>query len=378
MTTWADLRRSAEARLREASIAGADTEARWMVERVSGYDGVELVVGEHEDATTAATAHLDDMLDRRIGGEPLQYVLGHWQFLGLDLFVDRRVLVPRPETELVALTAIEEAERLELRRGRGDLWSGSVASEVVVDLGTGSGALALALASELPDAEVWAVDVSDEALAVARANVAGVGGAAATRVRVASGSWYDALPEELRGRVRVIVSNPPYVSEPEVASLPPEVAGWEPYHALVSGPTGLEALAAVVAGAPEWLDRGGGALVCELAPHQASDVVALARAAGFDDVDVRPDLTGRERVLVARTSRRGSVSTRWPTSSTSTRCSPASANAREPCATDRSHRSRARNGSGSWNRRSSTSRTSRSSGTRPGTSLMASSRCGSI
>lgn len=276
-----------------------------MVERVSGYDGVELLLGEHEAATTPAAARLDTMVDRRVGGEPLQYVLGRWQFLGLDLFVDRRVLVPRPETEVVAAIALEEAQSLELRRGPSDPWAGTTSTEVVVDLGTGSGALALALASDLPDVEVWAVDVSDDALAVARANVAGVGGGAATRVRVAHGSWYEALPDELRGRVRVIVSNPPYVSEAEVVALPPEVVEWEPYGSLVSGPTGLEAIAEVVAGAPEWLDPRGGALVCELAPHQAADAVGLAREAGFADVVVRADLTERDRVLVARTSRRG-------------------------------------------------------------------------
>ncbi len=274
-----------------------------MVERVSGYDGVELVMGEHEEATSPATSRLDAMIDRRVGGEPLQYVLGRWQFLGLDLFVDRRVLVPRPETEVVATTALVEAQALDLRRGKSDPWGGAMTTEVVVDLGTGSGALALALASDLPDAEVWAVDVSDDALAVARANIAGVGGGAATRVRVAHGSWYDALPSGLRGQVRMIVSNPPYVSEAEAVALPPEVVQWEPYRALVSGPTGLESIAAVVAGAREWLDPNRGVLVCELAPHQAADALALAGTAGFTDAEIRPDLADRARVLVARTAR---------------------------------------------------------------------------
>jgi release factor glutamine methyltransferase len=99
--------------------------------------------------------------------------------------------------------------------------------------------------------------------------------------------------------VSVLVSNPPYVAEAEVADLPAEVVAWEPYRALVSGPTGLEAIAAVVRGAREWL-RTPGVLVCELAPHQASDALVLARGAGFSDVAVRPDLAGRDRVLVAR------------------------------------------------------------------------------
>jgi release factor glutamine methyltransferase len=291
-----------EHRLREASVEHPAQEARWMVERVSGYDGVELVMAEHEDATGPALTKLDEMLDRRVAGEPLQYVLGQWPFLGLELFVDRRVLIPRPETEVVAQVALAEAERLGLRPGRGEPWGGAIADHVVVDLGTGSGALALALATGLADAEVWAVDVSEEALAVVRANVAGVGGVAATRVRVAGGSWFDALPDAIRGEVRLIVSNPPYIAEHEVATLPASVIEWEPYRALVSGPSGLEAIETVVAGAAEWL-ADDAVLVCELAPHQADEASRLARDAGFADFDVRPDLAGRARVLVAR--RRG-------------------------------------------------------------------------
>jgi release factor glutamine methyltransferase len=299
LTTWADLRVRAEERLREVRALRPDVEARWMVERVSGYDGAELVTNEQEPATAPAMQHLDDMLDRRAGGEPLQYVLGRWDFLGLDLLVDRRVLVPRPETEVVAQTAVEEAVRLGSRRGKHDGWLAADTTYAIADLGTGSGAIALALARELPDAEVWATDASDDALAVARANLAGVG-SAATRVRVRAGSWYDALPSELRGVLRVIVSNPPYIAEHEVADLPHDVADWEPRTALVSGPTGYEALEVLVADAPAWLDPAGGALVVELAPHQADRARELATAAGFTDVRVDRDLVGRARVLVAR------------------------------------------------------------------------------
>jgi release factor glutamine methyltransferase len=299
VTTWADLRVRAEQRLRDARALRPDQEARWMVERVSGYEGAELVVNEGELATAPAVQHLDDMLERRIGGEPLQYVLGRWDFLGLDLLVDRRVLVPRPETEVVAQTAIEEAARLGARRGRHDAWLAADTSYAVADLGTGSGAIALALARELPDAEVWATDASDDALLVARANVAGIG-SAATRVRVQAGSWYDALPSALQGTLRIVVSNPPYVAEHEVADLPRDVVDWEPRSALVSGPTGYEALEVLIVDARTWLDPAGGALVLELAPHQADRARELATAAGFTDVRVDHDLVGRARVLVAR------------------------------------------------------------------------------
>jgi release factor glutamine methyltransferase len=304
VTTWRDARDAVEARLRDAGLEVPEREARWMVERVSGYDGVELVMGEHEDATGPAAAALESMVERRLQGEPLQYVLGRWQFLGLELFVDRRVLVPRPETEVVAQVALDEAACLGLRRGRSDPWRGSAATEVVVDLGTGSGALALALASGLPDAEVWAVDLSEDALAVVRANLAGLGGAVSTRVRAACGSWFAALPESLRGAVRLVVTNPPYIAEHEVALLPSTVRDWEPVGALVSGPTGLEAIGAILREAPPWLTDDG-VVVCELAPHRADAALALARDAGFAAVDVRPDLAGRDRVLVARRTDRG-------------------------------------------------------------------------
>ncbi len=289
MSTWSELRVAAAARLGE-------TEARWIVERAGGMDAAELILEGDSAAPTNAAVHLEAMVDRRAAGEPLQYVLGEWGFAGLDLLVDRRVLIPRPETEITASIAIAEAARAGARTGRRDAWSGITTEFTVVDLGTGSGAIALALAAALPDALVWATDASADALAVARANVAG-SGVIGTRVRLARGSWFDALPEDLRGGVRVLVSNPPYVGEHE--ELPPEVVEWEPRPALVSGPTGLEAIEVIVTGALEWLEPQG-VLVVELAPHQADTAVSMALTAGFAQAEVRADLAERPRVLVAR------------------------------------------------------------------------------
>jgi release factor glutamine methyltransferase len=271
-------------------------EARWLVEEASGLDRSQWDTG----TTARGAGRLSLMVDRRLSGEPLQYVVGHWSFRGLDLMVDHRALIPRPETEMVAEVALEEAVRAGARRGAPDPWAALPPSFGVADLGTGSGALALALVAELPEAEVWATDVSPSALAVARANLAAVG-LAATRVRLVQGMWYEALPEERRGRLRVIVSNPPYVAEAEWATLDREVRDHEPRSALVAGPTGRECLEALVDGGLEWLEPGG-ALVLELAPHQAGIVAARARDAGYQEVDVRPDLAGRPRVLAARKS----------------------------------------------------------------------------
>src|SRR5690606_38267662 len=148
-------------------------------------------------ATVRGAIHLDAMLARRERGEPLQYVMGRWGFRSLDLLVDDRVLIPRPETEVLAGLALDEVRRL--------------GAPIAVDLGTGSGAIALSLAAEQPGLEVWGTDASEDALAVARANLAGLG-RAATRVRLVAGDWFAALPAELAGRIGVVVSNPPYVA----------------------------------------------------------------------------------------------------------------------------------------------------------------------
>lgn len=298
---WRELRAVTARTLADVGIAPAETEARFIVERASGYDASEWLEIADAVPTERAEQHLHQMVARRCSGEPLQYVLGGWGFRGLDLFVDPRVLIPRPETEYVVEVALEEAARTGLRRSRRRLSlvdTGAAAAAAAVDLGTGSGAIAIALAAELPDVEVWATDVSEDALAVARANVSGC---AATRVRITeAGEWFDPLPEHLRGALRLIVSNPPYIAEHELADLPDEVAAYEPRRALVSGPSGTEAIEHLLAVAPEWL-AAASTLVCEIAPHQADAMSAHARTLGYCDVMVRDDLAGRARVLVART-----------------------------------------------------------------------------
>jgi release factor glutamine methyltransferase len=258
-----------------------------LVEEVSGLDRSRWAEGPTPDRL----ARLEAMVERRLAGEPLQYVLGRWSFRGLDLEVDPRVLIPRPETEVVAEVAIAQARR------RATAAVGDGEPFVVADLGTGSGALALALAVELDGAEVWATDASPDALAVARSNLPAAG-AAGSRVRLAEGMWYEALPAAVRGRLRVIVSNPPYVTEAEFAGLPREVRDHEPFGALVAGPTGRESLEHLVAGGLDWLEPGG-VLVLELAPDQADPMRAAAERAGYTAVAVHPDLAGRDRVLVA-------------------------------------------------------------------------------
>jgi len=278
---WRQLREESLERLRAGGVDDADQELRWIVEQASGRSPSEQVAALDEPVTEREVRFVDEMVRRRAAGEPLQYVLGRWGFRSLDLLVDRRVLIPRPETEVVAGLAIDALPE----------------GGVLVDLGTGSGAIALAAAAERwPHVEVWATDASSDALAVARANLAGLG-RRATVVRLLEGDWYAALPDELRGRVDVIASNPPYVAADD--PLPPEVADWEPRSALIPGPTGLEAIEVIVAGACDWLSPAG-TVVVEIGETHGDAVLALAGAAGFLDAHIEPDLTGRARALVAR------------------------------------------------------------------------------
>jgi len=289
--TWTDVLRDTRERL------GDDREARWLVEEVSGYSWAELSSASTPGVRVSerAMARLETMVGRRLAGEPIQYVLGRWQFRTLDLMVDARVLIPRPETEFVVEVALRELDALRA----GDP-PGPRTAQTVVDLGTGSGAIALSLAAERSHVQVFATDSSAGALNVAAANLAGLGGRAATRVRLAEGDWWSALPTRIAGRIDLVVSNPPYISTSEMPALDPSVREWEPPGALEAGPTGLEAVATVLAGAAgRWLRQGGGAVI-EIAPHQAQGATETALRAGFAHAEVQRDLAGRDRVLVAR------------------------------------------------------------------------------
>jgi release factor glutamine methyltransferase len=278
---------------------GSRREATWIVDH-AGTDG----------ARALAT--------RRKGGEPLQYVLGRWSFRSVELRVDRRVLIPRPETEQVVEVALAELARICVQPGvsfptGGEpvTRSGEDAARICVDLGTGSGAIALALATEggilCPNLEVWATDDSTDALAVARDNrddLATVDPAAARRLRFTLGSWFEALPTELLGRVDLLVSNPPYVGESEYPGLDPSVRDWEPKGALVAptgsgGVEGMAAIEAILAGARRWLARSG-SVVIEIDPRQAQAGIDAARRAGLGHVGTQRDLAGRVRMVMAR------------------------------------------------------------------------------
>lgn len=284
--TWREVAAETEARLSVVADSPAN-ETRWIIERAAGFDGAEYVLGLDENVTERGMHFHDLMVERRLAGEPLQYVLGRWGFRTLDLFVDRRVLIPRPETEMVAGVAIDVLKTMR---------SDGIDRPVAVDLGTGSGAIGLSIAVEVERAEVWITDASADALAVARSNLTGLG-RAATRVQIMEGSWFEALPQELVGAVDVIVSNPPYVADSdEVEDI---VREWEPQSALFAGEDGLDDIRILLKGAPLWL-RAGGVLILEMDPLQLETASELARSLGFVGIETHADLAGRDRALVVR------------------------------------------------------------------------------
>jgi release factor glutamine methyltransferase len=267
-------------------VLGERPQARWICETACGLDGDEFLAELDEPATQRMVAQLDAMIARYRAGEPLAYVLGHWSFRTIELMVDRRVLIPRPETEVVAGRALDLARSFTERRR-------------VVDLGTGSGAIGLSLAAELPftGTEMWLTDYSTDAVDVARANAIGLGRVAAN-VRVVHGSWFDALPVDVRGEIDVVVSNPPYIAngDPEVAE---SVLEYEPHTALFAGDDGLDDVRTIARDARNWL-RSGGWLVMEIGYRQGDAVKALLEGFGYLNVAIANDLTGRPRIAEAR------------------------------------------------------------------------------
>lgn len=213
---------------------------------------------------------------RRRGGEPLQYIEGGTQFGPIELSVDSRALIPRPETERLFELC------LELTAG--------IDAPVVVDLCTGTGNVALAVKHSVPEAAVYATDVSPDAIALASQNGEDLG----LDVRFATGDLFAPLPASLRGGVDLVVANPPYVSEDEYQALPPEIALHEPRAALVAGNDGLDILRRIAADASDWL-RPGGVIACEIGETQGNACVGVFSLFG---ARIELDLAGRERFVV--------------------------------------------------------------------------------
>jgi release factor glutamine methyltransferase len=254
-------------------------DAELLIGHALGLPRMQLYMQFERLLTEAELEKIRPVVKRRAQREPLQYILGEVEFFHVRLKVDRRALIPRPETEQLC----ELITQLQ-----------SNPPETIMDLGTGSGALALALAAFYREASVTAIDASDEALDLARENAAALG--LAGRMRFLRSDWYTALdPAE---RFDLIVANPPYLSHAEADATTLEVRGHEPLVALSPGPTGTEALARIVEGAPRFL-RENGLLALETGIDQHATLREWAAAAGFGRVESRRDFSGRDRHLLA-------------------------------------------------------------------------------
>jgi release factor glutamine methyltransferase len=263
--------------LRAAGIEDPRLDAEVLLAEATGHNRAALVAGSVQVQPPAARL-FGEMVRRRLRREPVAYIVGRKGFRGIELAVDRRVLIPRPETELLVELALE------------------CRPASLLDIGTGSGAIALAVAAELPACAVTATDTSAAALEVARANAARLG--LAGRVRFLEGT----LPED--EGFDLVLANLPYVEETAWPSLQPEVTRWEPHEALLAGPDGLDAYRALLAtldggrGLSRIAPRTSTTLALEVGDGQAGAVAELLRAAGFAGLESRRDLAGIERVVL--------------------------------------------------------------------------------
>ena len=273
---WAHSRQ----RLERADIPDADIEAQVLLRNTLGIDRVTFHASPDRELSDKDAEAFERTVGRRIGGEPLSYITGHREFYGLDFVVTPDVLVPRQETEFLVEAVLGYA------RSRGE----DEREPTIADIGTGSGAIAVALARHLPNTTVYATDVSRGALCVADENVRRH--RLAGRVHLRHGDLFKALD----GLVDVVVSNPPYLSDDEVAELPPDVQR-EPTLALAAGTDGMDVLRRLIVGAWEYLNPGG-MLAFEIDPRRLEAAERLARRTFPDsEVGVVKDHAGLDRVV---------------------------------------------------------------------------------
>ena len=273
-------------RLAEAGLEAPRSEAEGLLSEALGDVPRHLLYQEDRELSAEEQRKLEEYISRRLEGEPLQYITGEAAFRLLTLRIDRRALIPRPETEGL----VEVAMRL----------MGSNKEAVVLDAGTGSGAIALSLAMECPTWHVLAAEVSPAAMELAREN--------AERYDLTQIQWLEADITKLDfwrllPPLDLVISNPPYVSEAEWEGLPPEIREFEPKGALVAGPQGLDIISPLLDGA-SMRTKPGGLVLMEIGETQGEAVSELARQVGLTDIRVAPDLSGRPRYLIAM-QRRG-------------------------------------------------------------------------
>jgi release factor glutamine methyltransferase len=286
------------AKLREANVPSHTLAAELLLMHVLGRDRTWLYAHAESVIEPARAEAYFALIARRAAGEPTQYLTGKQEFWGLEFEVNRDVLIPRPETEHVVEVALE---RLPRRTGERDVRAGAGGKLRIADVGTGSGSIAVALATELPNAEIVATDISKAALEVARRNAIRHG--AADRIELVKTNLLEQILHDSRSgdedRVfDLIASNPPYLAHDEKEALPREVREHEPHVALFGGATGTDVYARLIEQAGTLL-RLGGVLVMELGYNSAPQVAQLLRNAAWTNVEMTNDLAGIPRVISA-------------------------------------------------------------------------------
>lgn len=281
MTTLADLHRLARARLAGAGIADAATDARVLVEEITGTSRADLLARPDLDIGTDAEARLDAALARRAAREPVHRILGWREFHGLRLALSPETLEPRPDTETLVDAMLPFVRETAARTG----------ACRILDLGTGTGAIALALLKEEPRATAVGADISADALRTAQANAATAG--LAGRFSAVRSDWFAGIS----GRFHLIAANPPYIETEAIDGLEPEVRLFDPHAALDGGRDGLDAYRTIAAQAAAYLEDGG-RVALEIGHRQKAAVEALFRNAGFRLVQAESDLGGNDRVVV--------------------------------------------------------------------------------
>lgn len=291
--TLGEALKRAEEKLKSSGVPGPGREAQLMAAELLGLRPAEVYLKRAVEVRGERLGTLDEWVERRCAREPSQYITGSTGFRGLEIKVGPEVLIPRPETEQLAGEAIEAIEGLKS------------STPLVLDLCTGSGCIAVAIATEVKGARVFAMDLSPGALRVACENAAanGVRG----RIEFLEGDLFAPLAPlaplkgvELAGSFDLIVSNPPYVAGEELKRVEPEVRLFEPYIALYGGEDGLDFIRRIVAGAPDYL-KPGGVLMLEIGYGQSKDVKSIIEGTGrFDACEVKKDLFGIDRIVRAQ------------------------------------------------------------------------------
>ncbi len=280
--TAAEALRLAVPKLAAAGVEDAARDARLLLAHAMHLAPQRITLHLHDTLTPDMCRRFEVAIEARAQRQPLSQIIGHREFWGRPFHVTRDVLDPRPETEALVMAALEEPFRH------------------VLDLGTGTGAILLSLLAERTEATGLGTDLSPEALLVAVENAERLG--CAERARFIRADWFSGI----EGRFDLIVSNPPYIAEAEVAHLAPEVRDWEPHLALTPGGDGIGAYRQIVAGAPLQLEAQG-RLIMEIGPTQAESVCQLLSDAGFVEIQVSQDMDGRDRVVSARVCSEGTT-----------------------------------------------------------------------